>query len=167
MTISCCCCSVTKSCSTWWHHELQHVRLPCPSLSSRVWSNSHPLSQWCHPIITSSVAPFSSSPQSFPASGLYPMSRPLLGSQSISASASTLPMISLQIDRLVSPQSKGLSRVFSSTALRKHQFFDAQLSLWSNSHIGTWLLEKPQLWLYGRLLAKWCLCFLICYLGLS
>ena len=68
---------------------------------------------------------------------------------------------------LISLQSKGLSRVFSSITVWKHQFFGTQSSLRSNSHIRTWLLEKPELWLYGLLLAKWCLCFLICCLGLS
>jgi hypothetical protein len=68
---------------------------------------------------------------------------------------------------LTSLLSKKLSRVFSRTTIWKHQLFSAQSSLWSNSHIFTWLLEKPQLWLDGPLLAKWCLCFLICHLGLS
>ena len=89
-----------------------------------------------------------------------------------SASASVFPMniqgwFSLGLTGWISLQSKGLSRVFFSTTIRKHQFFSAQLSLWSNSHIHTWLLEKPQFWLYGPLSAKWCLCFLIWCLGLS
>ena len=74
---------------------------------------------------------------------------------------------SKEIPALISLHSKGLSRVFSNTAVQKHQFFGAQLSSQSNSHIHTWLLEKPQLWLYEPLLAKWCLCFLICSLGLQ
>ena len=86
----------------------------------------------------------------------------------VSAPPSVLPMniqdwFPLELTNLISLQSKGLSRVFSNTTVRKHQFFSAQSSLWSNSHIHTWLLEKLQLWLYGPLSAKWCLC----YLGLS
>ena len=106
---------------------------------------------WCHPAISSSVSPFSSCPQSLPASKSFPMSQFFTsGGQSIGVSASTsvLPM-NIQ-DRCligwtgrISLQSKGLSRVFSNTTVQKHQFFGAQLSLWSNSHIYTWLLEKP------------------------
>ena len=88
------------------------------------------------------------------------------GGQSIgtSASASILPVniqdwFPLELTSLISFQSKGFSRVFSSTTTQNHQFFGAQPSLWSNSHIHTWLLEKPQVWCYGTLLAKWCLCF--------
>jgi len=86
--------------------------------------------------------------------------------------ASVLPMniqgwFPLELTGLISLQFKGLSRVFSSTTIQKHQFFGAQPSLWSNSLICTWLLEKPLLWLYGPLPVKWCLCFLICCLGLS
>ena len=89
-----------------------------------------------------------------------------------SASASVLPIniqdwFPLGLTGLISLLSKGLSRVFSSTTDQKHQFFSAQPSLWPNSHIRIWLLEKPQLWLYGPLSAKWCLCFLICCLGAS
>ena len=90
-----CCCSVSKSCPTLWPHGLQLDRLPCPSLSPRACSNSCPSSLWCHPIISSSVAPFSSCPQSFPASGSFLMSRLFTsGGQSIGASvsASILPM---------------------------------------------------------------------------
>ena len=134
-----------------WPHELQHTRLPCPSLSLRICSNSRPLSQWCHPIISSCVAPFSSCPQSLPVSGSFPMSRLFSSSgQSIGASASAL-VLSMNIQGwfpsgltgLISLQSKGLSRVFSSTTVQKHQFFSTQPSLWPNSHICTWLLEKP------------------------
>ena len=115
-----------------------------------VCSNSCPLSLWYHPTISSSVVPFSSCPQSFPASGSFPMSRLFTsGGQSIgvSASASGLPMniqgwFPLGLASLISLLSKGLSRVFSSTIVQKHQFFSAQPSLWSNSHIRTWLLEK-------------------------
>ena len=128
-------------------HGLQHARLPCPSPTPGACSNSCPLGQWCHPIISSSVIPFSSCLQSFPSSGSLPMSQFFTsGSQSIgvSASASVLPMniqdwFPLGLIGLISLQSKGLSRVFSNTTVQKHQFFSAQLSLWSNSHIHTWL----------------------------
>ena len=142
--------------------------LPCPSPAPGACSNSCPLSWWCHPTISSSVAPFSSCFQSFPASGSFPMSQLFAsGGQNIGASASVLPMniqgwFPLRWTGLISLQSIGLSRVFSSTTVRSHQFFDAQPFLWFSSHIHTWLLEKPQLWLDGPLLAKWCLCFLIC-----
>ena len=119
---------------------LQHTRLPCPSLSPRACSNSCPLNRRCHPTILSSVVPFSSCLQSFPASGSFPMSQFFTsGGQSIgvSASASVLPMniqdwSPLGWTGLISLQSKGLSRVFSNTTVQKHQFFSAQLSLWSN-----------------------------------
>ena len=123
---------------------LQHARPPCPSPTPRVYSDSCPLSQWRHPTI-SSVFPFSSCPQSFPASGSFLMSQLFTGGQSIraSASASVLPMNIQGWSPLgwagwISLQSKGLSRVFSNTAVQKHQFFSAQPSLWSNSHICTW-----------------------------
>ena len=129
----------------------KHARPPCPSPTPGVHSNSCPLSQWCHPAISSSVVPFSSCPQSFPASGSFQMSQFLVsGGQSIgvSASASVLPVniqnwFHLGWTGLISLQSKGLSRVFSNITVQKHQFFGTQLSLWSNSHIHTWLLEKP------------------------
>ena len=132
-------------------HELQHARPPCPSPTPRVHSNSRPSSRWCHPAISSSVIPFSC-PQSFPASGSFPMSQFFTsGGQNIGAlaSASVLP-ISIQIwfplglTGLISLLSKGLSSVFSSTTLQKHQFFGTQPSLWSSSHISTWLLETRQ-----------------------
>jgi len=131
-------------------HELRHTRPPCP-LSSRVYPNSCPLSWWCHPIISSSVNPFSSCPQSFPASGSFPMSQLFAsGGQSIGVSASTsvLPMNTQDWSPLgwtgwISLQSKRLSRVFSNTTVQKHQFFGAQLSSQFNSHIHTWPLEKP------------------------
>ena len=116
-----------------------------------VYPNPCPLSRWCHPTISSSVVPFSSCPQSFPASGSFQMSQLFIsGGQRIgvSASALVLPM-NTQVWSLlgwtvwISLQSKGLSRVFSNTTLQKHQFFGAQLSLQSNSHIHTWLLKKP------------------------
>ena len=131
--------------------EQQHARLPCPSLSPWVCSDSCPLSQWCHPTISSSVAPFFPRPQSFPASGFIPMNGLFAsGGQNIgaSASASVLPMniqdwFLLGLTGLISLQSQVLSRVFSSTTIRKHQLFGTQPSLWSNSHIHTWPLEKP------------------------
>ena len=131
-------------------HGLQNTRLPCPSPTPRAYTNSCPSSQWCHQTISSSVIPFSSHLQSFPASGSFPMSQFFTsGGQSIgaSASASVLPMNIQDWSPLgwagwISLKSKGLSRVFSSTTVQKHQFFSAQLSLWSNSHIHTWLLEK-------------------------
>ena len=156
-------------------HALQHARLPCPSPTPRVCSNSCSLSWWYYPAISSSVIPFSSCLQSFPASGSFPMSQLFIsGGQSAGASASTsvLPRniqgwFPVGLTGLISMLSKRLSRVFSSTTVQKHQFFSTQPSFWSNWHISTWLLEKPQLWLYGPLSAKWCLCFLIQCLGLS
>ena len=132
-------------------HGLQHTRPPCPSPTPRACSNSCPESRWCHPTISSSVVPFSSCPQSFPASGSFPMSQFITsGGQSIgdSAAASVLPMniqdwFPIGWTGWISMQSKGLSRVFSSTTVWKYQFFGAQPSLWSNSQIHTWLLEKP------------------------
>ena len=132
-------------------HESQHYRPPCPSPTPRVYSNSCPSSWWCHPAISSSVVPFSSCPQSLPASGSFPMSQLFTwGGQSIgvSALASVLPMNTQDWSHLVwtgwiSLQSKGLSRVFSNTIVQKHQFFGPQLSSQSNSHIHTWPLEKP------------------------
>ena len=141
-----------------WPHGPQHTRLSCPPPTPGPCSNSCPLSQWCHPTISSSVIPFSSCLQSFPASGSFQMSRFFAsGSQSIgdSASASVLPMniqewLPLGLTDWISLQSKWLSRVFSKTTVQKQQFFSAQLSLQSNSHIHTWLLEKPRLWLDGQ-----------------
>ena len=143
--------SVAQSCLTLRPHELQHARLPCPSPTPKAYLNLCPSSQWCHPTISSSVVPFSSHLQSFPASGSFPVSQFFSwGGQSIgvSASASVLPMNSQDWFPLgrtgwISLQSKGLSRIFFKTTVQKHQFFGAQLSLWSNSHIHTWLLEKP------------------------
>ena len=132
-------------------HELQHTRPSCPSPTPGACSNSCPLSGWCYPTISSAVIPFSSCLQSFPSSGSFPMSQSFAsGGQSIGASASTLvvPKIiqdwfPLGLTGWISLQSKGLSRVFSNTTVQKHYFFGFQLSLWSNSHIHTWLLEKP------------------------
>ena len=128
-------------------HESQHTRPPCPSLTPRVHPNSCPLSQRCHPAISSSVIPFSSCPQSLPASGSFPMSQLFAwGGQSIGVSASVLPMNtqdwSLGWTGWISLQSKGLSRIFSNTTVQKHQFFGAQLSSQSISHIHTWPLVK-------------------------
>ena len=118
-----------------WPHGLQHSRPPCPSSTSRVYSNSCPLSRWCHPAISSSVIPFSSRLQSFPGSGSFQMSQFFTsGGQSIGASASTsvLPMstqdwFSLGRTGWISFQSKELSRVFSNTTVQQHPFFGAQL----------------------------------------
>ena len=131
-------------------HELQHARPPCPPPSPGVHSDSHPSSQWCHPAIPSSVVPFSSCPQSLPASESFPMSQLFAwGGQStgVSALATFLPKKSqgwspLEWTGWISLQSKGLSRVFFNTTVQKHQFFGAQPSSQSNSHIHTWPLEK-------------------------
>ena len=156
-------------------HGVQHTRLLCPSLSPGVCSDLCPLSQWCHPTISSSVTPFSSCPQFFPASESFPMSWFFTSDgQRIeaSASASVLSMniqgwFPLVLTDLISFMSKGLSGVFSSTIIWKHQFFSAQPSLWPNSHFHIWLLEKPSLWLFGPVSAKWHICFVIHCLGLS
>ena len=131
-----------------WPHELQHARPPCPSPTPRVHTDSCPSSQWCHPAISSSVVPFSSCPQSLPASESFPVSQLFTWdgqSTGVSALASFLPKKSqhwspLEWTGWISLQSKGLSTVFSNTTV---QFFSAQLFLWSKSHIHTWLLEKP------------------------
>ena len=131
-------------------HEPQHTRPPCPSPTPRVYSNSCPLSRWCHPTISSSVVPFSYPLQSFLASGSFSMSQfsVSLGQNiGVLASVSVFPMniqdwFPLGWIGLTSIQSKGLSRVFSNTTVPKYQFFSAQLSLWFNSHIHAWLLEK-------------------------
>ena len=144
----CCCCSAADSLPL---HGLLHARLPCPSLSLGVCSNSCPLSWWYFLTISSSAIPFSFCLQSFPASGSFPMTRLFTsGGQSIGASAlaPVLPMniqgwFPLGLTSLTSLQSKRLSRVFPSTTIQKHQFFGALSSLWSNSHIHTWLLEMP------------------------
>ena len=131
--------------------ESQHTRPPCPSPSPRVHSDSRPLSQWCHPTISSSVVPFSSCPQSFPASESFPMSQLFTwGGQSTGVSAlasfftkNTQSWSPLEWTGWISLQSKGLSRVFSNTTVQMHQFFSAQPSSQSNSHIHTWPQEKP------------------------
>ena len=132
-------------------HGLQHARPPCPSTTPGACSNLCPLSQWCHPTISSSVIPFSSCPQSFPASGSFPMSQLFTWDGrriGVSASTSVFPMNTKDWSPLgwtgwISLQSKELSRVFFNTTGQKHQFFGTQLSSQSNSHIHTRLLEKP------------------------
>ena len=162
-----------------WPHGMQNAYLPCPSLSPRVCSNSCPLSRWCHLTISSSVTPFTSCLQSFPASRSLLMSWLFpSGGQCIEASAlvsvfpsirvfskvlvlcirwpkcwslasgSALPMniqgwFPLLLTGLTSLQSRGISKVVSNTTVQKHQFFGTQLSSQFNSHIHTWLLEKP------------------------
>ena len=127
-------------------HESQHARPPCPSPTPGIHSNSYPSSQWCHPAISSSVIPFSSCPQSLPASESFPVSQLFArGGQSTGALASFLPKKSQgwssEWTDWISLQSKGLSRVFSNTTVQKHQFFGAQFCSLSNSHIHTWPLE--------------------------
>ena len=131
--------------------ESQHTRPPCPSQTPGVHPDSCPSSQWCHPAISSSVIPFSSCPQSLPASESFPVSQLFTwGGQStgVSASASFPPKKSqgwspLEWTGWISLQCKGLSRVFSNTTVQKHQFFGTQPSSRSNSHIHTWPQEKP------------------------
>ena len=140
-----------------WSHESQHARLPCPSPTPRVHSDSRPLSQWCHPAISSSVVPFFSCPQSLPASESSPMSQLFawgVQSTGVSALASFLPKKSQgwspsEWTGWISLQSKGLSRVFSNTTVQKHQFFSAQPSSPSNSHIHTYHVIKPAKWATG------------------
>ena len=142
----CCCCSFSKSCP----NLCKPMDCSMPDFAG-VCANSCPLSQWCHPTFSSSVTLFSFCLQSFPASGSFPMSRLFAsGGQSAGASASVLPMsiqgwLPLGLPSLISLQSKGVSRVFSSTIIGKHQFFGTLPSLWTNSHICTWLLEDHSL----------------------
>ena len=134
-----------------WPHESQHARPPCSSSTPGVHSNSRPLSSWCHPAISSSVVLFSSCPQSLPALESFAMSQLFARSgqnTGVSALASFPPKNThgwspLQWTGWISLQSKGLSGIFSNTTVQKHQFFGAQLSSQSNSHIYTWPLEKP------------------------
>ena len=153
-------------------HELQHAVLPCPSLSLRVCADSYPLSQWCYPTISPSVAPFSSCPQSFPAS--FPMNQLFTSvGQSIRASASVSVLLMNIQDwfplglagwiSLLSKELRSLLQYHNSKAsiLQHSASFMVKLS----HH--TWQLEKPYLWLYRPLSAKWCLCLLLCYLGWS
>ena len=130
-------------------HESQHARPPCPSPTPGVHSDSCPSRQWCHPALSSSVIPFSSCSQSLPASESFPVSQLFAwGGQNtgVSALASFLPKKSqgrspLEWTGWISLQSNGLSIVFPNTTVQKHQFFGAQLSPQSNSHIHTWLLS--------------------------
>ena len=143
--------SVAQSCPILQPHELQHSRPPCPSPSPRVHSNSDPSRRWCHPAISSSVIPFSSCPQSLPASESFPMSQLFAwGGQSTGVSAlaaflsrNTQGWSPLEWTGWISLQSKGLSSIFSNITAQKHQFFGTQLSSQSNSHIHTWPLGKP------------------------
>ena len=129
--------SVAQSCSTLWTYGLQHTRPPCPSPTPGAYSNSCPPSRWCHPIIPSSVVPFSSCLPSFPASGSFQMNYLLASdghSIGVSVSASVLPMniqdwFPLGLIGWISLQTKGLSKVFSKTTVQKHQFFGTHLSL--------------------------------------
>ena len=150
-------CSVLSE--SLWPYGLQYTKLPCPSLFSRICSNSCQLSQWCHPTISFSASPFSSFRPSFPPSESFSMSW-LFTSGGQSIDSSPPPSVLLMniegwfpsgLAGLISLLYKRLSRVFSTT-IRKHQFFSTLSSLWSNSHIRTWLLEKPLLW---RTLKSW------------
>ena len=141
--------SLSDVSNSLWPYELQHARPPCPSPG--VHSVSHPSSQWSHPAISSSVVPFSSCPQSLPASGSFPMTQLFTwGGQSTGVSAlasflskNTQDWFPLEWTDWISLQFKGLSRVFSNTTVQKDQFFSAQLFSQSNSHIHTWPQEKP------------------------
>ena len=160
--------SVQVSCSVMSNslqpHGIQQARLPCSSPNPGAYSNSCPLAQWCHPTISSSVVPFFSRLQSFPASGSFQISQFFTsGGQSIgaSASASVLPVniqdwFSLGWIGLISLLPKGLSRVFSSTTIWKHQFFSAQPSLRSSSHLYV-TTGKNIAVIIRTLLANWCL----------
>ena len=154
-----------------WPHGLQQARPPCPSPSPEICPSSCPLHQWCHPSISSSDALFSFCPQSFPASGTFPMSWLLSDDQNTGASASSvLPMnihgwFPLRLTGLISLLSKALS-VFSFTTVQRHQFFGI-LPLQSSSHNCMWPLGRPQPSLYGPLSAEECLCFSTHCLGLS
>ena len=145
--ICCCCGSVTKSCLALW--DPMNCRLPCPLPSPGVYPSSCTLHQWYHPTISSSVAPLLLLPSIFPSIRIFLMSQLFpSGGTRVGASVSVFPMniqgwLPLGLTGLISLLSKGLSRVFSSTTVQWHQFFSAQLSLWSNSHIYTWLLERP------------------------
>ena len=155
------CCSVTKLSDSLWLQGLQHSRLPCPSLSPRVCSNSCLLNRWFYLTILSSVIPFSSCPQSFLASGFFQW----VGSSHQVykilelQSASVLPMnvqgwFPLGLISLISLLSKGLSIVFSSMTIRKHQFFGTQPSLWSNSHLYMTTTGKTKAWTIQTFVSK-------------
>ena len=138
---------------------LQHTRFPCPSISPGVCSNSYPRSRWCHPIISSSLIPFSSCFQSFPASGYFSLSWLFpSGGQSIGASASVFSVnirgrFPLRLTGLISLLPKELSEVFSSTIVWRWQFYGALSSLQSSSHKHAWSLGRPEPWFYGYLSA--------------
>ena len=145
----------------FWPHGLQPTRLPCPSPTPGVYSNSCPSSRWYHPTISFPVIPFSFCLQSFPSSGSFLISQFFAsGGLSIgdSASASVLPMNIQDWFHLrwtgLTLQSKELSRVFPNTTVQKHQFFGAQPYLWFNSHNCAWLVEKPKLWIDRNVSAK-------------
>ena len=148
--------SVTQSCLTLWPYGLQHSRLPCPSPPPGAYSNSCPLSQWCHPTISSSAVPFSSCLQSFPASWSFPINQFFVsGGQSIevSAWASVLPMNIQDWSPLgwtgwISLQSKGLSRVFSNTTVQKHQCFIRQD--FTVLYVGFWSLLPHEEHFHGK-----------------
>ena len=158
--------------NSWWPHGLQHARLPCPSSTPRIYSNSCQLSQWCHPTISSSVVPFSSHLQSFPASGSFPLSQFFTsGGQSIgvSASASALPMhiqdwFTLGWTGWVFLWSKGLSRVFSNTIAQKHQFLALFIVQLSHPFMTT---GKTIAWSRWTFVSKVMSLLLICCLGWS
>ena len=172
-----CCCSVVKSCPTVCdlmdcstpgfsvlHHLLEFVQTHVHCVDD-VIQTSHPLSPPSP--LTFNLSQHWGLFQSIPSQLSLNQVAKVIG-----ASASVLPMnvwgwFPLGLTGLISWQSKGLARVFSNTTVWKHQFFGSQPSLWSNSYICTWLLEKPQPWLYWPLSTQWCLCFLICCLGLS
>ena len=131
-------CSIMSD--SLWPYELQHARLPCPLLSPGTCSDSCPLSWWCHPTISSSVVPLSSCPQSFSASGSFPMNRLFTShGQNIGASASVLPVniqcwFLLGLTGLIFLLSKALSRVFSSTIIQRHQFSGSPFFMVQLSH---------------------------------
>ena len=167
-------CSVVSY--SLWRHILQHASLPCLSPTPRACSNSRASSWWSHPTISSSVVPFSSCLQSFPASGSFPTSQFFTsGGQNIGAStsASILPMniqdwFPLGLTGLVSLKSKRLSRVLFNITVQKHQFFGTQLFLLSNSHMHTWLLGKKTIALTRQTsVGKVMSLLLMCCLGLS
>ena len=157
-----------------WPHGLQHAKSSTISQNLLKFMSMHSCPSVSYLTISSFAAPFSFCLQSLPASMSIPMSQLFVSvCQSTGASASALVLptniqcwFPLGLTYLISLLSKGLSRVFSSTTIQKHQFFGVQPSLWSNSHLHTWPLEKSWLSLYGPLSAKWCLCFLIHRLGL-
>ena len=154
--------SVAQLCPTLWTPWITARQASLSITNSWSLRKFMSMDQWCHPTISSSVVPFSFCLQYFPASGSFPTSQFFTsGGQSIGASASASVLLMniqdwfpLGLTGWISLQSKGLSGIFSNTTAQKHQFFGFKPSLWSNSHIHTWLLEKPWLWLDGPLLAE-------------